>query len=360
MAVPVYQPLVTNIFRLGAYPFFHDKAKGWMRIGVQGSVTHHIYTQPAPPKASALVSYDGTSEALFAGAGASFEVGTKRLGVRLDSDLHRTVWDVDPSIYVNSDLLYGSVPSPYSAVYALSVGVTASYYVVHKHASRSEAQDARFQVALAAREEKQRARADEKEAERLAAEREAQRQAEAAAALAAQQAEAQELARIAAEARAAEAAAANPKSTDDTSTTSGSTGLLISSGRVAVLELTGPLPPQETQVLTDQVRGTIVKALPSAVAVMTKENMEVMLTDMGIDASCIAEGACEVETARNLGVDYVVSGSITEFGDTLVLSLKLHDVAGGMLMAQETAKAPSALDLLNEPILEATKNLVTD
>ena len=100
---------------------------------------------------------------------------------------------------------------------------------------------------------------------------------------------------------------------------------------MAVLEISGELSPEERAVITDAVRGSLVKTLGAAVQVMTRENMEVMLTDMGLDASCVAEGACEVETARNLGVDYVVSGSLTAMGDVLVGSLKLHETATGRL-----------------------------
>ena len=57
---------------------------------------------------------------------------------------------------------------------------------------------------------------------------------------------------------------------------------------------------------TPDKRGAVAKAESTNLKVMTRENMEVMLSDMGIDATCVSEGACEVETARNLGVNSTV------------------------------------------------------
>jgi len=117
--------------------------------------------------------------------------------------------------------------------------------------------------------------------------------------------------------------------------------------RLAVLELTGDLSAKERGLLSDTVRGGIVEAAGETVQVMTRENMEVMLTDMGIDASCVAEGACEVETARNLGVDFVVSGSITSMGGMLIVSMKLHETTGGSLVGSQQVRGADGLALLD-------------
>ena len=118
--------------------------------------------------------------------------------------------------------------------------------------------------------------------------------------------------------------------------------------RLAVLELqAASLSAEERSLLTDTVRGAVVGALPSSVRVMTRENMEVMLTDMGLDASCVAEGACEVETARNLGVDYVVSGTVVAVSNMLVVSLKLHETSGGALLASRQQRGDGVLALMD-------------
>ena len=118
--------------------------------------------------------------------------------------------------------------------------------------------------------------------------------------------------------------------------------------RLAVLELSGDLPPQELALLTDEVRGAVVRTVGAQIHVMTRENMEVMLTDMGLDASCISEGACEVETARNLGVDYVVSGAVVGMGGKQLASLKLHQTKNAQLLASERAQGADSLGLLDD------------
>jgi len=123
--------------------------------------------------------------------------------------------------------------------------------------------------------------------------------------------------------------------------------------RLAVLELQAKaLEADEILLLSDEVRGAVVRALGGKVQVMTRENMEVMLTDMGIDASCVAEGACEVETARNLGVDYVVSGTIVGMGGKQIASIKLHQTHSGTLLGAERATGADSLELLEA--LDAT------
>lgn len=147
------------------------------------------------------------------------------------------------------------------------------------------------------------------------------------------------------------------------------TALLLSLGgsasaaeRLAVLELTGEGPTEQRGLLTDVVRGAVVTSLGTDIHVMTRENMEVMLGDMGIDASCVSEGACEVETARNLGVDYVVSGGITQMGPKLVASLKLHATESGALLSSKQVTADDMgglLDGLADPAEELVASLST-
>ena len=78
---------------------------------------------------------------------------------------------------------------------------------------------------------------------------------------------------------------------------------------LAVLELSGALPEDQRRALTNAVRQAATDATAAAgIKVMTQENMETLLTDMGLDASCISEGACEVDTLRNLQANYGVTG----------------------------------------------------
>jgi len=123
--------------------------------------------------------------------------------------------------------------------------------------------------------------------------------------------------------------------------------------RLAVLDLQSKTMDRDQRALLgDEVRGAVVRAVGKQIEVMTQENMEVMLSDMGIDASCVSEGACEVETARNLGVDYVVSGTVVPMGDQQIMSLKLHQTDRGVLLASERTQGADSLALLNaiEPL----------
>jgi len=83
---------------------------------------------------------------------------------------------------------------------------------------------------------------------------------------------------------------------------------------LAVLELSGDLPDKQRRALTDAVRRTATDSVASAgIKVMTQENMETLLTDMGMDASCISEGACEVGYKCGGGTSTDPVGS--SFGD---------------------------------------------
>jgi len=80
--------------------------------------------------------------------------------------------------------------------------------------------------------------------------------------------------------------------------------------RMAVLEFQGRNMDEDIlMTFSDTVRGGALQGLePHGVVVMTRENMMVLLRDMG-KKEC-GEGDCEVETARNIGADYVISGKV--------------------------------------------------
>jgi len=121
----------------------------------------------------------------------------------------------------------------------------------------------------------------------------------------------------------------------------------LAAERLAVLELQAKhLSADERTLLSDEVRGAVVETVGRDIQVMTRENMEVMLSDMGIDASCVSEGACEVETARNLGVDFVVSGTVVDLSGKQVASLKLHQTENGQLLASKRTQGADTFALL--------------
>lgn len=85
------------------------------------------------------------------------------------------------------------------------------------------------------------------------------------------------------------------------------------SKRLAVLEFRGKIDSDVLETFADAVRGGAVEGLAGReVEVLTRENMMVLLREMGKE-DC-TEGDCEVETARNIGADFVVSGTVACWG----------------------------------------------
>ena len=128
--------------------------------------------------------------------------------------------------------------------------------------------------------------------------------------------------------------------------------------RLAVLEFQGRNLDQDVlMTFSDTVRGGALQGLEGrGVVVMTRENMLVLLRDMG-KKEC-GEGECEVETARNIGADYVVSGKVVRMEQIYVVTLKLHETQGGSLIGTDTVEAASQVDLLRT--LRERARLVTN
>jgi formylglycine-generating enzyme required for sulfatase activity len=120
------------------------------------------------------------------------------------------------------------------------------------------------------------------------------------------------------------------------------------SKRLAVLELKGAkIEGEVLDAFADAVRGGAVEGLAGrGVQVMTRENMMVLLRAMG-KKDC-AEGDCEVETARNIGADFVVSGSVVRIDEAFVVTLKLHETRDGSLLATDQIDAKKQLEVLRQ------------
>jgi TolB-like protein len=127
--------------------------------------------------------------------------------------------------------------------------------------------------------------------------------------------------------------------------------------RVAVLEFQGRAIDDEARMtLSDAVRSGVLEASRGRdLLVMTRENMAAMLKEMG-KPDC-SEGDCEVETARNIGADYVLSGEIARIEGTYVVVLKLHECDDGRLLSTATARGKTQLDLI-DPLRERGMDLV--
>lgn len=131
--------------------------------------------------------------------------------------------------------------------------------------------------------------------------------------------------------------------------------------RIAVLELHSVQPVEEgfLHSLSEEIRNTLVRNVDASLyMVMTRENTLQILKDMGKDASCIS-GSCEVEIARNIGADYVISGAVTKLEGTYIASLKLHAAKSGALLSGHSVRNTKMLAMLDQ-IPEATRLLLSD
>jgi len=129
--------------------------------------------------------------------------------------------------------------------------------------------------------------------------------------------------------------------------------------RLAVLEFRGAkIEGEVLDNFSDEVRGGAVEGLAGrGILVITRENMMVTLKDMG-KKDC-SEGDCEVETARNIGADFVVAGAVVKIDEAFVVTLKLFDVHSAGVLATDRVEAKSKLEVSRQ-LREAGRNLVAD
>ena len=137
---------------------------------------------------------------------------------------------------------------------------------------------------------------------------------------------------------------------------------------VAVLESTsgGVLKLHEAQFITNVLREEAVRALYSKlnVTIMTRENIIEMLPPEKSLEEC--EGACIVETGKNISADYVSQARIGTFGKNLTISVELYRTSNNKLIASFNTKAKDidsleenvrarAADMFHEVIREETE-----
>ena len=130
--------------------------------------------------------------------------------------------------------------------------------------------------------------------------------------------------------------------------------------RLAVLEFRG-IGVRDVGLLaslSDGIRSGLIKSVHTdQFLVMTQESTLQILKDQGKDASCI-EGECEVEVARNIGADFVISGTITKISERYVVTIKLHDTQTSALLASEQINDADPLQLIEKMVVEGQKLLM--
>ena len=76
---------------------------------------------------------------------------------------------------------------------------------------------------------------------------------------------------------------------------------------------------------------------------MTRENILALLPPGRAISDCIGE--CAIETGREIGAQYVVTGEVTRFGGELRVTINLHETKEGNLLGQRRVGAGNVLDL---------------
>jgi TolB-like protein len=119
--------------------------------------------------------------------------------------------------------------------------------------------------------------------------------------------------------------------------------------RLAVLEIEQGANQEVLAQIADGLRSGALEAARSSeeeIIVITRESMLMFLKDQGVDPNCV-EGECEVDTARNIGADYVIFATLLELEGTFTLSAKLYEVEEGGLLATERTRSSSLLTLID-------------
>jgi formylglycine-generating enzyme required for sulfatase activity len=110
---------------------------------------------------------------------------------------------------------------------------------------------------------------------------------------------------------------------------------------LAVLDKSKPedagLSQAKLNILAQAARGEARRRIPEQFQVMSEENTITILRDMGVNlAAC--EGECEVEIARKLQADWLMSVQLVRFGSAWNLQLNLFETATGALKGSERAQ----------------------
>ena len=128
--------------------------------------------------------------------------------------------------------------------------------------------------------------------------------------------------------------------------------------KVGVLEFnnTAGITPYEVQTITDMVRLEASEALPGQwYLIMTRESiLQLLPPDRKNLAAC--EGECEVETGRNIGADYLVTGDVGRFGRNLQVKVKLYNTKTSDYLGGKIVTAPD-IDNLAKPLSDEAAKL---
>lgn len=130
--------------------------------------------------------------------------------------------------------------------------------------------------------------------------------------------------------------------------------------RVAILKFSGVnIPSQVLESTTESAReGALDMLPPDKFMLMTKENTQQILTDMGLDMSCI-QSSCEVETLRSIQAHYGVTGNIRKIDQKYELTISLFASQDATLLGLKKEEYDSIREL-KQAAKQNTKLLVAN
>ena len=98
--------------------------------------------------------------------------------------------------------------------------------------------------------------------------------------------------------------------------------------------------PLDTAVtLADMVRSRVVQSGSKLVKLISREKV-IEILSKGTKTAAQCSGQCEIDTAREVGADFVMTGKISPLGDKAVLVLDVKKAQDGVTVASTLVRAP--------------------
>jgi len=123
--------------------------------------------------------------------------------------------------------------------------------------------------------------------------------------------------------------------------------------RLAVLEFGGTgIDKSGLRILSDKVREGVLEVSKhkrvdgEVLIILTRENIQQIIKDQGKTLED-CEGTCEVEIAKEIGADYVISGDVSVFDGLYITTVKLHRTSNSNLLSTKMIESETKRNLLS-------------
>ena len=121
---------------------------------------------------------------------------------------------------------------------------------------------------------------------------------------------------------------------------------------IAILELEQKgLSKQEAEILTDRLTTKMISL--DKYQVVERNNMDKILKEQKFQNSGCTDSECAVEIGQLLNTDFIVIGSVSEFGSMYSIDARLIDVAQGKGLISAEYSTENSIDYLLKSGVEA-------